>query len=66
MELHETVAVHARRWERGWELYILGSEDLITQSDDLEDAPRMARDYLETIFPGANFLQVAFEIIENP
>lgn len=65
-EQHETVPVHARRWVRGWELYVLGNEDLITQGDDLEGAPRMARDYLETIVPRADFQQVEFEVVEYP
>lgn len=37
-------AVHAKRWERGWELHIDGVG--VTQSHGLADAPDMARSYI--------------------
>lgn len=40
----KTYSVHAKRWEHGWELYIDGLG--VTQSDDLNDAEMMVRDYI--------------------
>jgi predicted XRE-type DNA-binding protein len=37
--------VHAKRWERGWELHI--PDVGVTQSHGLWDAEAMARDYIE-------------------
>jgi hypothetical protein len=44
--MNSTIAVSARRWEHGWELYVDGQA--LTQSMTLADAPRMARDALAT------------------
>jgi DNA-directed RNA polymerase specialized sigma24 family protein len=40
----KTYTVHAKRWTRGWELYINGIG--VTQSRSLGDAEAMARDYI--------------------
>jgi hypothetical protein len=45
-----TYTVHARRWERGWELHIDGVG--VTQSHGLADAPGMVRSYI-TMMTGA-------------
>ncbi len=58
----DAVRVDARPWEHGWELYVLGSSDLVTQVEDLEDAPAQARDLMETWFPGADFSRVKFAV----
>lgn len=42
-----TYRVRARRWLHGWELHIDGVG--VTQSRNLGDAERMARDYIETL-----------------
>lgn len=60
----ETARIDARRWPGGWELNVLGSSDLVTQVGDLAHAPAMARDLMETWFPGADFSRVHFEV--NP
>lgn len=60
--LELAVRVDTRRWSGGWELYVLGSQDLITQVEDLDDAPTMVRDLLETEFPGADFSEVVFDV----
>lgn len=44
--MNATIAVGARRWEHGWELYVDG--EALTQSMTLADAPRMARDAVAT------------------
>lgn len=44
-----TYTVHAKRWAHGWELRIVdgeGAEVGVTQSRSMDDAERMARDYL--------------------
>jgi hypothetical protein len=38
--------VRARRWERGWELWL--DDDHVTQSTTLADAEQEVRDYLDT------------------
>ncbi len=38
--------VRARRWERGWELWL--DENHVTQSTTLADAEQEVRDYLDT------------------
>lgn len=40
----KTYTVHAKPWERGWELHIDGVG--VTQSHTLDDAEPMARDYI--------------------
>ena len=40
------VTVRARRWERGWELWL--DDDHVTQSTTLADAEQEVRDYLDT------------------
>lgn len=60
--LELAVRVEARRWSGGWELYVLGSQDLVTQVEDIDDAPTMVRDLLETEFPGADFSEVVFDV----
>lgn len=60
--LELSVRVDARRWSGGWELYALGSADLVTQVANFRDAPAMVRDLLETEFPGADFSRVAFDV----
>lgn len=60
--LAPAVPVEARRWSGGWELYALGSEDLVTQVQDLDDAPAKVRELLETVFPGSDFSEVVFDI----
>lgn len=60
--LAPAVHVTARRWRGGWELHVLGSADLVTQVEDIDDAPAMVRDLLETVFPGADFSKVFFAI----
>lgn len=64
-----TVRVEAHRWSGGWELRILGSADLITQTesgwDSFDDAEQQTRDYLETVFDGADFSHVSFEFVEK-
>lgn len=60
--LELTVNVDARRWSGGWELYALGSKDLVTQVENIDDAPAMVRDLLETDFPGADFSKVIFDV----
>jgi hypothetical protein len=40
----KTYSVRATRWEHGWELHIDGMG--VTQSDDLDDAEMMVRDYI--------------------
>ena len=40
------VAVTARRWEHGWELY--DGDEILTQSSTLSEAPAQVRDYLAT------------------
>lgn len=60
--LEVAVRVDARRWSGGWELYVLGSQDLVTQVEDLDDAPTMVRDLLETEFAGADFSEVVFDV----
>jgi hypothetical protein len=40
----KTYIVHAKRWERGWELHIDGVG--VTQSHGLTDSPDMARSYI--------------------
>lgn len=57
-----TVRVDARRWSGGWELYALGNEDLVTQVENIDGAPAMVRDLLETEFPGADFSKVVFDV----
>lgn len=57
-----TVRVDARRWSGGWELYVLGIADLVTQVQDIDGAPAMVRDLLETEFPGADFSKVDFDV----
>ena len=42
-----TYTVRAKRWAHGWELHIDGVG--VTQSRNLDDAERMARDYIETL-----------------
>ncbi|WP_060577507.1 hypothetical protein [Pseudonocardia sp. EC080619-01] len=45
----QTYIVAARRWERGWELHIVDTDDEeigVTQSRTLSGAERMVRDYL--------------------
>ena len=42
-----TYTVRAKRWAHGWELHIDGVG--VTQSRNLGDAERMARDYIETL-----------------
>jgi hypothetical protein len=44
MAAMSTYTVHARPWRRGWELHIDGVG--VTQSHNLRDAGRMARDYI--------------------
>ena len=44
--MNATIAVGARRWEHGWELYVDG--EALTQSMTLADAPRTARDAVAT------------------
>lgn len=56
------VHVTARRWSGGWELYVLGSADLVTQVEHIDDAQAVVRDLLETVFPGADFSRVFFTI----
>jgi hypothetical protein len=41
----DPIAVKARAWESGWELHIEGVG--VTQSEGVEDAEAMVRDYLE-------------------
>lgn len=60
--LELAVRVDARRWSGGWELYVLGSQDLVTQVEDLDDASTMVRDLLETEFAGADFSEVVFDV----
>ncbi|WP_263310246.1 hypothetical protein [Brachybacterium atlanticum] len=60
--LELAVRVDAKRWSGGWELYVLGSEDLVTQVEDIDDAPTMVRDLLETVFPGTDFSAVVFDV----
>lgn len=60
--LELAVRVDARRWSDGWELYVLGSEDLVTQVEDIDDAQTMVTDLLETEFPGADFSAVVFDV----
>lgn len=60
--LELAVRVDVKRWSGGWELYVLGSEDLVTQVEDIDDTPTMARDLLETVFPGADFGEVVFDV----
>lgn len=64
-----SVRVEVHRWSSGWELHILGSADLITQTesgwDSFDDAERQTRDYLETVFDGADFSRVSFEFVEK-
>ncbi|MDR1768747.1 MAG: antitoxin HicB [Propionibacteriaceae bacterium] len=43
------LVVTARRWERGWELWI--DEHHVTQSRTLADAEQQVRDYLDTDDP---------------
>lgn len=57
-----TVRVDARRWSGGRELCVLGSADLVTQVEDVDGAPVMVRDLLETEFPGADFSKVDFDV----
>jgi hypothetical protein len=40
----KTYTVHAKRWERGWELHVDGVG--VTQSHGLADAPGMVRSYI--------------------
>lgn len=60
--LELAVRVDVRRWSGGWELYALGSADLVTQVEDIDDARTMVRDLLETEFPGADFSKVVFDV----
>lgn len=60
--LEPAVNVDARRWSGGWELYALGSKDLVTQVENIDDAPAQVRDLLETEFPGADFSKVIFDV----
>lgn len=60
--LELAVRVDAKRWSGGWELYVLGSRDLVTQVEDIDDAPTMVRDLMETVFPGADFSEVVFDV----
>lgn len=62
MMLEPTVNVEARRWSGGWELHALGSKDLVTQVENIDDAPAQVRDLLETEFPGADFSKVIFDV----
>jgi hypothetical protein len=41
----KTYTVHAKRWERGWELHVDGVG--VTQSHGLTDAPDMVRSYIK-------------------
>jgi hypothetical protein len=41
----KTYTVHAKRWERGWELHVDGVG--VTQSHGLTDAPSMVRSYIQ-------------------
>lgn len=42
-----SIDVTAKRWKRGWELYIDGVG--VTQSRTLASAPQMVRDYIESL-----------------
>lgn len=59
----KTYSVRAERWEHGWELHIDGLG--VTQSDDLDDAEMMVRDYisLDLGVPPDSF---AVDIIPEP
>lgn len=41
-----TITVTARRWDRGWELWL--DDDRVTQSSTLADAEQQVRDFLDT------------------
>lgn len=58
----KTYTVHAKRWERGWELHIEGVG--VTQSHGLTDAPDMARSYI-TMTTGSGSGAFEVEIIPN-
>lgn len=55
-----TVHATARRWDRGWELWIGG--EAATQVDALENAEAQVRDYLDTIEPDTDHSQTNVEI----
>jgi hypothetical protein len=58
-----TYTVHAKRWERGWELHI---DDFgVTQSKSLRDAPKMVADYIRLdtgTTPDASEIEIIPEI----
>lgn len=62
MVLEPTVNVEARLWSGGWELCALGSKDLVTQVENIDDAPAQVQDLLETEFPGSDFSKVIFDV----
>lgn len=58
------VTVYATPWQDMWELRILDpdSDTLITQAEDAASIPREVRDYLATVFDGADFSGIAIDI----
>ncbi len=55
-----TVHVTARRWERGWELWI--GDEVATQVDALERTEAQVRDYLDTIDPEVDHSDAKVEV----
>ncbi len=55
------ITVTARRWERGWELWI--DDDHVTQSTTLADAEQQVRDYLDTDDPDVDHADWAIRVV---
>lgn len=48
--------VHARRWENGWELHILGIG--VTQCETPDQAEREVHDYMTSLLPEGSDIRV--------
>ncbi|MFT3877351.1 MAG: AbrB/MazE/SpoVT family DNA-binding domain-containing protein [Propioniciclava sp.] len=55
------VTVTARRWERGWELWL--DDDHVTQFSTLADAEQQVRDYLDTEVPDVDHSEWVITVV---